>query len=153
MAKRIFVTAALILAGLWPAIWIVAAAESQYPELSEKELEKRCDAALRDLRAFCSAEVRPQKYWSVPAPAEWIPVQQKTPRPPNPGSERPVLPRSQEDFDCLDARLRVDKYCFKEKPASGETLVLKLEATTRSLTHAEIMSTRCSAAQIPATAL
>lgn len=105
-------SAALIVFGLLPAAVYHAAAEPEKPVLSDKEMKERCDAALKDVRTFCGVEAVPRNSSSALEIFDMLPVQ--APRAPNPGSERPVLPRSRERFECLNARLRVDRYCYPE---------------------------------------
>jgi hypothetical protein len=88
---------------------------------SQRELAERCRAALRDLRTFCAPE---SHFRSLPLPPERLDLRetQQTPRRP-PGAEYPELPRRNEQFECLDARLRVDRYCFQEDTDARENVV------------------------------
>ena len=96
----------------------VAVANPDKPGLTEPELERRCEAALRDLRTFCGAELRPQRFQSPPARGQLLHAQQPPPAP-NPGTEKPVLPRGSETMECLNARIRVDQYCYRDKKEPG----------------------------------
>lgn len=94
-------------------------------------MKERCEAALKDVRTFCGIEAVPRNSSSALETFDMLPVQ--APRAPNPGSERPVLPRSRERFECLNARLRVNRYCYPEdeNPASIGTSTHRRPARSR----------------------
>ena len=101
-----------------------AYAEPQPPALSAEEMEKRCGAARRDVRTFCEPDLR-NRDWRRPSDRFGFYTAQLTQSaPPTPGSQRPRLPRSDQSYACLDARLRIDQYCYRLKHApTGEALL------------------------------
>ena len=114
MARLTLFSAAFILFGLLMDAAPDAAAEAERPALSEQEIAERCHAALRDLRTFCSSEYHRRGLTRPPDRPDLRETQQTPPRR-GPGTEYPELPRFNEKFECLDARRRVDQYCFQEK--------------------------------------
>jgi hypothetical protein len=106
-----------------------AYAEPQPPALSAEELEKRCGAARRDVRTFCEPDLR-YRGWRRPSNRfDFHTAQLAQSAPPTPGSQRPRLPRSDQSYACLDARLRIDQYCYPKNTPTGEAL-LEIPETT-----------------------